>query len=209
MGRATARTCTCRSPVPRARCSPAVGGPHGLTDAGAAAVAGVVAGLPELQGILAGSVLSPLRLKPGNWAGAFACWGLENREAGVRLCAETRGNPHGAHVELKCIDGSANPYLAATAFLGLALDGIARSLPLPAEVPVDPASLPEAQRAPLALASTQGEALDALEASPLARELLGPEIVDAVLAVRRYEQRTYGDADPEAVAAVCRLAFSC
>ena len=184
-------------------------GPHGLTDAGAAAVAGVVAGLPDLQGILAGSVLSPLRLKPGNWAGAFACWGLENREAGVRLCAETPGNPHGAHVELKCIDGSANPYLAATAFLGLALDGIARSLPLPAEVTVDPASLPEAQRAPLALASTQGEALDALEASPLARELLGPEIVDAVLAVRRYEQRTYGDADPEAVAAVCRLAFSC
>jgi glutamine synthetase len=184
-------------------------GPHGLTDAGAAAVAGVVAGLLDLQGILAGSVLSPLRLKPGNWAGAFACWGLENREAAVRLCAETPGNPHGAHVELKCIDGSANPYLAATAFLGLALDGIARSLPLPAEVTVDPASLPEAQRAPLALASTQGEALDALEASPLAGELLGPEIVDAVLAVRRYEQRTYGDADPDAVAAVCRLAFSC
>ena len=52
-------------------------------------------------------------------------------------------------------------------------------------------------------------AADALEASPLARELLGPEIVDAVLAVRRYEQRTYADADPEAVAAVCRLAFSC
>jgi glutamine synthetase len=74
---------------------------------------------------------------------------------------------------------------------------------------VDPASLPEVERAPLALASTQGEALDALEASPLAGELLGPEIVDAVLAVRRYEQRTYGDADPEAVAAVCRLAFSC
>jgi glutamine synthetase len=94
-------------------------------------------------------------------------------------------------------------------FLGLALDGIARSLPLPPEVPVNPASLPEAERAPLALASTQGEALDALETSPLARELLGPEIVDAVLAVRRYEQRTYGDADPEVVAAVCRLAFSC
>jgi hypothetical protein len=30
-----------------------------------------------------------------------------------------------------------------------------------------------------------------------------------VLAVRRYEQRTYGDADPEAVAAITRLAFSC
>jgi glutamine synthetase len=181
-------------------------GPHGLTDAGASAVAGVVGGLPELQGILAGSVLSPLRLKPGNWAGAFACWGLENREAAVRLCADTGGNPHGASVELKCIDGSANPYLAAAAFLGLALDGIARSLPLPPEVPVDPASLPEAERAPLALHASQGAALDS---SDLARELLGPEIVEATLAVRRYEQRTYGDASPEAVADVCRLAWSC
>jgi glutamine synthetase len=184
-------------------------GPHGLTDAGASAVAGVVAGLAELQGVLAGSVLSPLRLKPGNWAGAFACWGLENREAAVRLCADTGGHPRGAHVELKCIDGSANPYLAAAVFLGLALDGIARSLPLPPEVPVDPASLPEAQRAPLALHASQGSALDALESSALAGELLGPEIVEATLAVRRYEQRTYGDASPEAVAEVCRLAWSC
>ena len=184
-------------------------GPHGLTDAGASAIAGVVAGLPELQGIVAGSVLSPLRLKPGNWAGAFACWGLENREAAVRLCADTGGNPHGASVELKCIDGSANPYLAAAVFLGLALDGITRSLSLPPEVPVDPASLPEKQRAPLALHASQGAALDALEASDLARTLLGPEIVEATLAVRRYEQRTYGDAAPEAVADVCRLAFSC
>ena len=184
-------------------------GPHGLTDAGARAVAGVVAGLPELQAILAGSVLSPLRLRPGNWAGAFACWGLENREAAVRLCADTGGNPHGASVELKCIDGSANPYLAAAAFLGLALDGIARSLPLPPEVPVDPASLPEAERDPLLLATSQGAALDALESSHLARDLLGPEVVEATLAVRRYEQKTYGDAEPADVAEVCRLAFSC
>jgi glutamine synthetase len=184
-------------------------GPHGLTDAGAAAVAGVVAGLPELQGVLAGSVLSPLRLKPGNWAGAFACWGLENREAAVRLCADTGGNPHGASVELKCIDGSANPYLAATVLLGLALDGITRMLPLPPEVPVDPASLPEAERTALALHASQGAALDALESSALARELLGPEIVEATLAVRRYEQRTYGDAEPADVAQVCRLAWSC
>ena len=183
-------------------------GPHGLTDAGASAVAGVVAGLPELQGILAGSVLSPLRLKPGNWAGAFACLCLENSEAAVRMCAST-GNPHCSNVELKCIDGSANPYLAAAVFLGLALDGIARSLRLPAEVPVDPASLPEAERAPLALHASQGAALDALESSALARELLGPEIVEATLAVRRYEQRTYGAAEPADVAQVCRLAFSC
>jgi glutamine synthetase len=184
-------------------------GPHGLTARGGAAVAGIVAGLPQLQAVFAGSVLSPLRLRPGNWAGAFACWGLENREAAVRLCADTPGNPRGAHVELKCIDPSANPYLAGAALLGLALDGVAREVPLPPEVPVDPATLPEPERGRLALAGTQAAALDALEASALARDVLGPSLVDALLAVRRHEQQTYADADPEAVAAACRLAFSC
>jgi glutamine synthetase len=184
-------------------------GPHGMTPRGAAAVAGIVAGLPDLQGVLAGSVLSPLRLKPGNWAGAFACWGLENREAAVRFVEATAGNPHGANVELKAIDGSANAYLAGAALLGLALDGIDRDLPLPPEVPVDPATLPEADRERLALAGSQTEALDALDASSLARRILGDAIVDGTLAVRRYEHTTYGDADPEAAAAAYRLVFSC
>jgi glutamine synthetase len=184
-------------------------GPYGMTPTGAAAVAGIVAGLPCAQGVLAGSVLSPLRLKPGNWAGAFACWGLENREAAVRFCAATAGNPHGANVELKSIDSSANPYLAAAALLGLALDGIARGLPLPPEVSVDPATLPKEDRERLALATSQSVALDALESSGLARSILGDSIIEGTLAVRRYEHRTYGDVDPEAVAAVYRLVFSC
>jgi glutamine synthetase len=184
-------------------------GPYGMTPKGAAAVAGIVAGLPDVQGVLAGSVLSPLRLKPGNWAGAFACWGLENREAAVRFIAATDGNPHGANVELKAIDGSANPYLAAAALLGLALDGHERDLPLPPEVAVNPATLPEADRERMALARSQTAALDALDASALARRILGDPIVDATLAVRRYEHTTYGDADPEAATAAYRLAFSC
>ncbi len=183
-------------------------GPHGLTPRGGSAIAGVVAGLPGVQGVLAGSALSSLRLRPGNWAGAFACWGLENREAAVRLVADTPGTPHGASIELKAIDGSANPYLAAAAFLGVALDGIERGLPLPPETPVDPASLPDDQRAGLALAPDQAAALDALDASGLARAVLGDVIVDGTLAVRRYEQRTYGTSDPAEVASAFRLAFS-
>ena len=129
--------------------------------------------------------------------------------SGPVLRRRRAGNPHGASVELKCIDGSANPYLAATALLGLALDGIEQELPLPPEVTVDPATLPQPQRERLALAASQTAALDALQSSPLARSILGESIVDATLAVRRYEHATYGDADPQDVAAVYRLAFSC
>jgi glutamine synthetase len=186
-------------------------GPHGLTDDGGAAIGGVVGGLPELLAVFAGSVLSPHRLQPGHWSGAFACWGLENREAAVRLCAATRGNPHGASVELKCIDPSANPYLAAAVFLELALEGLAGGTPLPPEVTVDPASLtPEetARTGTVRLPADQAAALAALEASPLARRLLGEEILEALIAVRRHEHDIYGDEDVEAVTEKLRYAWS-
>jgi glutamine synthetase len=186
-------------------------GPHGLTDDGGAVIGGIVAGLPELTAVFAGSVLSPHRLQPGHWSGAFACWGLENREAAVRLCAATPGSPHGASVELKCIDPSANPYLAAAAFLGLALEGLADSAPLPPEVAVAPAALtPEeaTQTGTVRLPEDQAAALAALEGSDLAGRMLGDEILEALTAVRRYELDTYGKQDVETVAEKLRYAWS-
>jgi glutamine synthetase len=186
-------------------------GPHGLTDDGGAAIGGIVAGLPELTAVFAGSVLSPHRLQPGHWSGAFACWGLENREAAVRLCTATPGNPHGASVELKCIDPSANPYLAAATFLGLALEGLAGGTPLPPEVTVAPAELTreEATRTgAVRLPADQAAALDGLKGSDLARRLLGDEILEALTAVRHYELDTYGGQEVEAVAEKLRYAWS-
>src|SRR2546422_4789665 len=123
-------------------------GPHGLTEGGAAVLGGFEHWLPEVIGALAPSLLSGLRLQPSHWSGAFACWGLENREAAVRLCAATPGNPRGANVEVKCIDPSANPYLAISVLLGLALDGLDRGAGLPPEVTVDPAEGPRTVRLP-------------------------------------------------------------
>lgn len=186
-------------------------GPHGLTSHGAAAVAGIVTGLPDLLAVLAGSVLSGHRLQPGHWAGAYACWGLENREAAVRLCAATPGNPHGASLELKCADPSANPYLATAVLLGLALDGISRGAALPPEVPGDPADLSPAEVAragAVRLAAGQPESLDRLASSALAGRLLGADIVDALLAVRRYEQDHYGQQDAAGLADRFRFAWS-
>ena len=74
--------------------------------------------------MLCGSIVSGLRMRPGNWAGAYACWGIENREAAVRFVKGGPGSAHGGNVEVKIVDPSANPYLASAAILGLALDGI-------------------------------------------------------------------------------------
>ncbi|HKS44919.1 MAG TPA: glutamine synthetase family protein [Amycolatopsis sp.] len=178
-------------------------GPHGLTRDGEAVIGGILAGLPDVIGVLAGSVLSAPRLRPGRWSGAFACWGLENREAAVRLCAATPGTPHGASVEVKCVDPSANPYLAASVLLGLALDGLERGAGLPPEVTVDPAEVPGTVRLP----AGQDAALAALGDSPLARRLLGEEILEALTTVRGHELETYGKEDLATVAEKLRFTW--
>src|SRR6185369_14643653 len=131
----------------------------------------VVDALPDLLAVYAGSVLSAARLRPGNWAGAAACWGLENREAAVRFIAATAGSPHGANVELKLVDPSANPYLATAAFLSSALLGIDRALELPPEIPEDPA---QSASPPPPLPTEQRAAIEALRGSVAAAELLTP-----------------------------------
>ncbi|MDP9983918.1 glutamine synthetase [Pseudarthrobacter oxydans] len=186
-------------------------GPHGIRDEGGAAIGGIIAGLPDIQGFLTGSILSGSRLAPGTWSGAYLCWGLENREASVRFLNEGESNPHGANVEVKIIDPSANVYLASAAILALALDGIRGGRRLPAEIPGDPGRLSEGerQRANIRLLSDSPAAIiDTLDKSRLARGLLGDAIVDATVAVRRYEQRMSAELPPDELAERFRLAWS-
>jgi glutamine synthetase len=129
----------------------------------------------------------------------------------VRFLLGGPSNPRGANVEVKVIDPSANPYLASAAILGLALDGMARKLALPPETTVDPATLTDQQREQagiVLLSSSQKDALDALDQSSVLRGILGDQPVDAVVAVRRYEQENYADLSPDELAEKFRLAWS-
>ena len=186
-------------------------GERGMTPEGESAVAGLVAGLPEAQGVLCGSILSGLRMQPGHWSGAYVCWGTENREAAVRFLVGGSSNPLGANVEVKVIDPSANPYFASATILGLALDGIEQKLSLPPETAVDPSTLTDAQRADAGitlLSTSQAEALSALDGSARVRGILGDPAVDAIVAVRRYEQETYGHLGEEELSDKFRMAWS-
>ncbi len=181
-------------------------GPHGMRPAGGSAIAGVLQTLPDLLGVYAGSVLSAARLKPGNWAGAAQCWGLENREAAVRFVAATPGTPHGANIELKLVDPSANPYLAAVSLLGSALRGIDQGLDLPVEVPKDPS---KAAPPPPMLQTDQQTVIKVLETSPVAAQLLTPAVIEGLVAVRRHEITTFGDRPLAETTKALRLAWSC
>ena len=161
-----------------------------MTAAGESAVAGVLRGLPEAQGVLCGSIVSGLRMQPGNWAGAYACWGTENREAAVRFVKGGPGTPHGGNVEVKVVDPSANPYLASAAILGLALDGIhaqARHCRRKRRSTRPSSPISDRERAGIVrLPEAQAEAIAALDNSQLVRGILGDPAVDMVVAVRRH-----------------------
>jgi glutamine synthetase len=186
-------------------------GARGMTPEGESAVAGLIDGIDEAEGVLCGSILSGLRIQPGHWSGAYVCWGTENREAAIRFLVGGSSNPHGANVEVKVIDPSANPYYATATILGLALDGIERKLTLPPETAVDPSSLSEEQRTSAGIAvlpTSQAEALDALDRSARVRAILGDPAVDAILAVRRYEQENFGALDEKQLTEKFRMAWS-
>jgi len=186
-------------------------GAAGMSAAGESAVSGVLDGLLEAQGVLCGSIVSGLRMQPGNWAGAYACWGTENREAAVRFVKGGPSATHGSNVEVKVVDPSANPYLASAAILGLALDGIRRNAVLPPETTIDPAKISESDRERAGirrLHESQLDAIAALDNSTLLRGILGDAAVDMVVAVRRLEHDRYGDLGPEQLADKFRMAWS-
>lgn len=186
-------------------------GPHGLTPEGESFMAGILAELPAILAVGAPSVASYHRLVPSHWAGAYACWGRENREAAMRFITGMAGDRQGAaNVEIKCFDQSANPYLAIGAILAAGLSGVERSLALPAEVVDDPASHSAEDLAAAGvrrLPQSLSESLGYFEKSELLREAMGAPLYQAFLAVRRAELDAFGSLDAEAVAAAHRFRY--
>jgi glutamine synthetase len=162
-------------------------------------VAGVLAHLPGLCGLTAPSFNSYHRIVPQYWAGAFTCWGHDNREAPVRVPSVFASMQEAStNVELKSADASANPYLALGGLIAVGLDGIERGLEPPEPVQVDPATIDEAEREVHGihrLPATQEQALDALAADDVLMAALGPVLAESYLAVRRSEWAIYSEED--------------
>jgi len=160
-----------------------------LSREGSAWVAGLLRHLPGLCALTTPSVNSYARLRPHAWAGAFTCYGLDNREAAVRVVTPRRG-PASFNVELKTADGSANPYLALAGVIAAGLDGLRLGLSPGDPIDGDPALLSDADRVArgiLPLPAGLGQAIAALEADPVLLDALGAPLARSYLAVRRGE----------------------
>lgn len=166
----------------------------GLSKTAREFIAGILHHLPSLMALTTPSVNSYRRLLPHCWSGAFRCWGLDNREAAVRVPSNPTGCP--THIELKTVDASANPYLALGAAIAAGLDGVQRSLEAPAPLAVDPGSLSPEEREARGierLPTNLGEAIARLRENDLLLNALNPELSQAFLAVRQAEWEAMKD----------------
>ncbi|HVX23121.1 MAG TPA: glutamine synthetase family protein [Acidimicrobiales bacterium] len=181
-------------------------GPRGVTRDGEAFMAGLLANLPALVALGCPSPVSFHRLVPGHWSGPFGCWGLENREAALRLVTAPRaGHDPSANVEWKNPDATASPYLVVAGVLACGLHGLATAAELPDEITVDPAQLAPAEVNPVRTAQGDGPrrpgvfpvslaaALAAFDRSDVLADALGPALHRTYAAVRRAELDRYGD----------------
>jgi glutamine synthetase len=174
-------------------------GEAGLSELARHAIAGVVAHLPGLLGLTTPSTNSFRRLQPHFWSSAYTAWGIENREAAVRVPSRYWDDEAAStNLELKASDNSANPYIALGGLIAAALDGIERGLDPGQPVNEDPGNLSDAEREKRGIRrfpTSAREALDELERDDVLMTALGSGLGTEYLKVRRAEAAAYADKD--------------
>jgi glutamine synthetase len=178
--------------------------PARLSERSAMFAAGVIKYLPDISALIASSPVSYLRLGPGNWSCGYTSFGIQNREAALRVCPpygkDAGRNPTSFNLEFRPPDATANPYLALGALIRAGLEGIKEKLPPPYVLDRDPASLTAEERAAhgiRALPASLGEALDLMMSSAIVSGWMSGTMMAAFDAVKRSELRTTREQTPD------------
>ena len=168
-------------------------GPAGLTPRGAGVLGLLLEELPALLPIACPLVISYRRLGPGRWSAPFQAWGVENREAALRLIPSA-GDGAAAHLELKVADLAANPYLLCGALMALVAAGLLGGRPLPDPVVGDPSKLPsQPPRLPRRLETASA----CFAGSEILRSAMGPLLHETLLQSQVAECRRAARIDDE------------
>ena len=154
---------------------------EGPNDALRAAVSGTLSTMRELQAIFAPHLNSYRRFQKGSFSPTAPDWGLDQRNAAIRLPAIT--GP-AARLEHRIAGADVNPYLALTAVLGGMLNGINAPSELP--LPLDNASAKPSQP----LEHDWISAIDKLATSQVAVDFFGKAFLDIFIILKREEIAT-------------------
>jgi glutamine synthetase len=173
----------------------------GLSQLARQFVAGILSHLPALLAITCPSVNSYRRLAPNMWSSAYTVWGPDNREAAVRIASPFADRVEAStNIEVKAVDGSANPYLALGAIVAAGLDGIERGLDPGEPLSVNPHDLSESERSARGIQRFPTTLLDAvqhLENDQYLLDILGSERAHEFIGIRKAEWEDLGGADAE------------
>ena len=146
-------------------------------------IAGQLAHARALAAVVAPTVNSYKRLVPGYEAPVYIGWAQQNRSALIRIPRYTDGRDKAVRAELRFPDPSSNPYLAFTAMIAAALDGIDNQMSPPSALNnINLYHLNEEERRNLGVQELPGslsEALVELEKDQIIRGALGPVTYEA------------------------------
>ena len=146
-------------------------------------IAGQLAHARALAAVVAPTVNSYKRLVPGYEAPVYVGWAQQNRSALVRIPRYTQGRDKAVRAELRFPDPSSNPYLAFTAMLAAALDGMEKNMTPPAALNnVNLYHLNPEERTKLGVTELPGslaEALQELDRDQVLKSALGSVTYEA------------------------------
>ncbi len=163
----------------------------GLTPLARQCVAGLLAHHEGLSALLAPTVNSYKRLRPGALAGYRANWGYDHRVAAVRIPPH-RGRS--TRIEQRTGGGTTNPYIATAAILQAARIGVLGGLDCP---PYETGDGFETFNTERCVPANLSAGLDALVADRALTEALGPDLVANFVGVKRHEWASYVAATPD------------
>ncbi|AWR94890.1 type I glutamate--ammonia ligase [Acidianus brierleyi] len=99
-----------------------------ISQTGRYAIGGILTHARALSAIVSPTVNSYRRLVPGFEAPVYTAWSKSNRSAIIRVPSYYRGMEKAKRIEYRAPDPSTNPYLAFSAILMAALDGVNKKI---------------------------------------------------------------------------------
>jgi len=158
-------------------------------------IAGQLAHARALAAVVAPTVNSYKRLVPGYEAPVYIGWAEQNRSALIRIPRYNEGRDKAVRAELRCPDPSSNPYLAFTAMLAAALDGLEKNMTPPAALNnVNLYHLSPEERKKLGVKELPGslsEALIELDTDEVLKSALGASTYEAFVRAKWAEWDEY------------------
>jgi len=165
------------------------GAGRGMSATMRAAIGGVLSRAPDLMLLYAPTVNSYRRTRSGEFSGNGVSWGFDSRMVSLRVLLEPA---RATRLEWRVPGADVNPYLAISALLASAADGISTDAD-----PGEPLIGGDWERPVPPLPATLGEAVAAFRDSAFAADALGKDVVAHYAESGRWEWERF--LDPSAI----------